>query len=315
MYRPIKDHSWLSTAGAEGWAHYLGSVLVDEVFAQEGIDLWPDRYDYRADGTRRLDEQLAQPNIPDVARGARLWRELATAVGPEKLPALFAAWGRVKIDPADPAATLRSELTKLVPDANLAAWWKEAGPVLFVAREASRFAKSQIDADKLTGSSRALIHDDGESAGKSSIAGGGHAVRFRVPDGSWFLTAVEIYGSRYGASSPPDENFHVWLCDDQMRAIADFEFPYAKFERGEPNWVKLAIDPTNAPADFIVCVGFNPAATKGVFVHYDAKGAGNSLTGLPGAKPRAFPRGDWMIRVEVDQPKDADALSAMPIRR
>jgi RNA polymerase sigma-70 factor (ECF subfamily) len=78
--------------------------------------------------------------------------------------------------------------------------------------------------------------------------------------------------------------------------------------------VKLAIDPTNVPANFIVCVGFNPAATKGVFVHYDAKGAANSLTGLPGAKSRAFPRGDWMIRIEVDQPKDADALSAMPIR-
>jgi RNA polymerase sigma-70 factor (ECF subfamily) len=312
MYRPIKDHAWLSTAGAEGWAHYLGSVLVDEVFAIEGIDLWPDTYDYRSDGTKRLDEQLARPNTSDVARGARLWRELAAAVGPEKMPALFAAWGRVKIDPADPAATLQSELTKLVPDANLAAWWKESAPVLFVAREASRFAKSQIDVDKLTGSPRALIHDDGESAGKSSIAGGGHAVRFRVPDGSWFLTAVEVHGSRYGASSPPDENFHVWLCDDQMRAIADFEFPYAKFERGEPNWVKLAIDPTNVPADFIVCVGFNPAATKGVFVHYDAKGTGNSLTGLPGAKPRAFARGDWMIRAQVDQSKDADALFGMP---
>src|SRR5207302_47588 len=105
--------------------------------------------------------------------------------------------------------------------------------------------------------------------------------------------------------------FHVWLCDDQMRAVADFEFPYAKFDRGEPKWVKLPIDPTNVPAEFIVCVGFNPAATKGVYVHYDAKGAGNSLTGLPGAKPRAFARGDWMIRVHVDQPKDADALSGI----
>ena len=24
MYRPISDHSWLTTAGAEGWAHHLG---------------------------------------------------------------------------------------------------------------------------------------------------------------------------------------------------------------------------------------------------------------------------------------------------
>ncbi len=315
MYRPIKDHAWLSTAGAEGWAHYLGSVLVDEVHARDGIELWPDAYDYRADGTRRLDEQLARPNASDVVVGARLWRELATAVGPEKLPALFAAWGRVKINPADPVAALRSELTKLIPDANLADWWKDAAPILFVSREASRFPKNQIDAHELTGSPRALLHDDGETAGKSSIAGGGHAVRFHVPDGSWFLTSVEIFGSRYGAAVPPKEDFHVWLCDEQMRAVADFEFPYAKFDRGEPAWVKLPVDPTNVPAEFIVCVGFNPAATKGVYVHYDAKGSGNSLTGLPGAKPRVFARGDWMIRVEVDQSKDADALSGMPIRR
>jgi RNA polymerase sigma-70 factor (ECF subfamily) len=312
MYRPIKDHSWLSTAGAEGWAHHLGSALVDEVFAKEGMNLWPDTYDYRLDGTKRLDEQLARPNASEVAHGARLWRDLASAVGPEKIPAIFAAWGRAKVDPSDPAATLRIELTMLVPDADLESWWKEAASLLLVVREASRFAKLQIDTAKLTGSPRALLHDDGESAGKSSIAGGGHAVRFRVPDGSWFMTAVEIYGSRYGAPAPPDENFHVWLCDGQMRAVADFEFPYAKFERGEPKWVKLAIDPTNVPTNFIVCVGFNPAATKGVFVHYDGKSTGNSITGLPGAKPREFPRGDWMIRVHVDQSKDADALSGMP---
>jgi hypothetical protein len=56
-------------------------------------------------------------------------------------------------------------------------------------------------------------------------------------------------------------------------------------------------------------VSFNPAATKGVFVHYDAKSDGRSLTGLPGAAPRSFPRGDWLIRVHIDQPKEADALS------
>ncbi|HWB07773.1 MAG TPA: hypothetical protein VG826_00915 [Pirellulales bacterium] len=308
MYRPIKDHAWLSTAGAEGWAHYLGSVLVDEVYAKEGPKLWPDTYDYRADGVRRLDEQLAKPNASDVALGARLWRELAKTIGPEKMPLLFAAWGRATVDPADPDASLKEELRKVAGDAQLASWWEEAGSLLFVRRAASSFAKRQIESDKLTGSPLVLAHDDGKQAGKSSIAGGGHAVRFSVPDGSWYLTAVEIYGSRYGSPAAPNEDFHVWLCDDQLRAIADFPMPYVKFERGNPKWVKLRLDPTNVPSKFIVCVGFNPAATKGVFVHYDGKDGVNSLTGLPGSEPRAFTRGNWMIRTSVDQTKDADAL-------
>jgi hypothetical protein len=39
MYRVIKRHEWLSTAAAEGWAHSVGSRLVDCVFAAEGAQL------------------------------------------------------------------------------------------------------------------------------------------------------------------------------------------------------------------------------------------------------------------------------------
>jgi enamine deaminase RidA (YjgF/YER057c/UK114 family) len=309
MYRPIKDRAWLSTPGAEGWAHYLGSALVDEVYANEGPDLWPDAYDYRADGTRRLDEQLGKADPPEVAHCARLWRELAQAIGPEKMPLLFAAWGRAKIDPADPVAGLKEEVARAAADAPLAAWWDAAGQLIFVRREGSRFPKQQIAGDRLAGSPRTLAHDDGESKGKASIAGSGHAVRFSVPDSSWYLTAVEVHGSRYGTPAAPKEDLHVWLCDEQFRAVADFLVPYEKFERGEPKWVRLPLDPTSLPTEFIICVGFNPAASKGVYVHYAAGNGTNSLTGLPGTEPRAYPRGSWMIRASVDQLKEADSLT------
>jgi hypothetical protein len=312
MYRPIKDHSWLSTAGAEGWAHYLGSVLVDDVFKREGGDLWPDRYDYRADGTRRLDDQLASPKVSEISQGARQWRNLVRLVGAEKMPHVFSLWGQAEIDRADPAVALKEELAKVTTDTQVAAWWTDSAGLLLVKREASQFPKRQIAADKLTGTPRTLAHDDGQSAGKSSVAGSGHAVKFAAPDASWYLTAVEIYGSRYGAATPPREDFHIWLCDEKLNAIADFEVPYGKFKRGEPAWVKLEITPTQVPQEFIVCVGFNPAATKGVFLHYDAKSEGDSSTGLPGASSRPFARGDWLIRAHVDQPKEADALSAAP---
>jgi hypothetical protein len=312
MYRPIKDHSWLSTAGAEGWAHYLGSVLVDEVHKREGDDLWPDRYDYRADGTRRLDDQLASPKVSEIAQAARQWRSLVRRVGAEKMPKAFSLWGQAKIDRADPAVALKDELAKVTTDAQVAAWWTDSAGLLLVKREASQFPKRQLAADKLTGAPRTLARDDGQSAGKSSLAGGGHAVKFTAQGASWYLTAVEIYGSRYGAATPPREDFHIWLCDEKLSAIADFAFPYSKFKRGEPAWVKLEITPTQVPQEFIVCVGFNPAATKGVLVHYDAKSEGHSLTGLPGDASRPFARGDWLIRAHVDQPKEADALSEVP---
>jgi hypothetical protein len=301
MYRPIRDHSWMTTAAAEGWAHYLGSRIVDAVFAQEGEELWPDRYDYREDGIRRLERQLASPHPDDVATGAGLWKELVEIVGDRGVAPIFEAWGKAKPDSADPGEALSKALLASRSDRRLAAWWKRAEGTFIFRRPKSDFAAGAIASDQLAGQPRELAHDDGREAGKKSIAGGGHAVGFEAPGDSWCATSVRIYGSRYGYPAPPQEDFHVWLCDEQFQEIADFPFPYSKFNRGPPGWVTLRIKPTRVPSKFIVCVGFNPTATKGVFVSRDGGGTGNSLSGLPGGRGSPFADGDWMIRVTVDQ--------------
>lgn len=61
-----------------------------------------------------------------------------------------------------------------------------------------------------------------------------------------------------------------------------------------------------------VVLDFRPAATQGVYVSFDASTKGTddpgSLVATPGRKGNALPGGDWMIRVELDRPKAADAL-------
>jgi RNA polymerase sigma factor (sigma-70 family) len=147
-----------------------------------------------------------------------------------------------------------------------------------------------------------LTRDDGQAAGKLSIAGSGHVVRYEAPGPNSFLTAVQIHGKRYGTPTPPRENFHIWLCDTNARVIADFPFPYARFQSGpEAQWVTFETKPTEVPARFLIVVGFNPTFTKGVYVSRDAQNSGGSFTGLPGQTPRAFRDGDWLIRVSLDQ--------------
>jgi hypothetical protein len=309
MYRPIADHSWLTTAGAEGWAHWLGSSLVDAVYERKGEGLWPDRYDYREDGTRRLDRQLAAGDPSDVARGARLWGDLAEIVGRENLAEVFIAWGQADVDPAQPREVLEKSLAQFGDAGKLAAWWNAAAPVLLLSRESSKFPLSYASRSDLVNEPRELAVDDGEAAGKKSLAGGGHGVVFDVPDNSWHLTAVSIHGSRYGAPQPPKEDFEVFLCDADFNLIASYKFPYSKFARGKEQWVKLAVRPTNVPQRFIVGAGFNPTATKGVYVSHDGEGSGKSVTGLPGRGRREFPQGDWLIRVEINQSKAADAFT------
>ena len=83
---------------------------------------------------------------------------------------------------------------------------------------------------------------------KSSIAGGGHAVKFKVDGDSWYVTSVSLHGSRYGEARPPKENFKVWICDAQFKPIATFEFPYSSYTRGNPGWKSFRIRPTRVPA-------------------------------------------------------------------
>jgi RNA polymerase sigma-70 factor (ECF subfamily) len=302
MYRVVREHRWMTTAAAEGWAHYLGSRLVDAVYETEGKDLWPDRYDFREDGMRRLKRQREEARPSPTVRGAGLWADFAETVGDGAIVETFAAWSKAKIDPADPGKALAAALPA---GEAVRKWWSTAGP-LFVARSAvSPFETKTAKAGDLTGKPRGLARDDGTSAGKRSIAGAGHAVTFDAPAEGWYLTAVRVFGARYGGAEAPEDKFTVFVLDDQYRRIAEFPLAYARFDRGDPQWVDLEVTPTLVPAKFVVGLDFQPTARKGVFVHHDADPGGHSATGIPGREFQKFATGDWMIRAVVDQLRDA----------
>ena len=311
MYRILKDRDWMTGAGAEGWAHFTGSVVVDEVYKAKGEKLWPDPYDYRADGTARLAAQLKAATPSDIVRGAGQWQALDGIIGRKSFPELFAAWQAAKIDPARPESLL-PVLTKLHPEkkAALEAWWKSAGPVLTEKREASAFVKAELPPDRLSGKPVTLAGDDGTADGKKSIAGGGHARKFAAPGEEWYLRSVSVHGARYGPPKAPDTQFDVVLCDAEMKPVATWKKPYAAFARGKADWVRLDVSPTRVPRDFTVCVVFRPTAGSGIFMDYDSSQKGDSTTTVPGKAGPAFADGSWMIRVELDRAKAADALRA-----
>lgn len=311
MYRIITDHSWLTSSAAEGWAHYIGSRLVDSLYEAEKDNLWPDPYDYSADGMSRLKTQLAKDDVNNTLRAAGLWIDLAQIVSDKQLPTILKAWAQAKIDPSDPGAVLRNVLLETNKDPRLSDWWNRAEPVIVFRRPKSGFSVLAAERKDMTGKPLELAHDDGKQAGKKSIAGAGHAVKFKTEGSGWYLTGVSLYGSRYGHNVAPKENFHVWFCDKDFKVIADFPQPYSIFKKGPPRWVNLPVTPMAVPSEFIVCAGFNPTGTKGVFVGMDSDPTGNSFVGLPGTELKLLDNADWMIRAKLDQTKSGNALTPL----
>ena len=135
MGRLIPEPGWMTVCAREGWAHYFGSRLVDEVYEREGGELWPDRYDYLADGTARLNKDVLSGQESHF-RCASLWMELVEIIGDGGLAPVFKAWGKGPVVRAEPMAILQGALLSTSHGCRLTAWLQMAGP-LFVRKPAT----------------------------------------------------------------------------------------------------------------------------------------------------------------------------------
>lgn len=160
-----------------------------------------------------------------------------------------------------------------------------------------------------------LKHDDNSQEEKRSMTGAGHAVRFECPDGDrWYVTGINIRGSRYGAAQPPNENFKIVIASDDLSQRVEIEKPYSIFERGNERWVRIDFDPVEVNSAFQAAVFFNPTRTKGVYVAIDTDASPAHSTILSASDPSQPGRdmeGDWMIRAYLTKQAEVGARTLM----
>ena len=169
MYRVIHQRDWLSAAGAEGWAHYAGSRILDTVYAREGEKLWPDHYNYLEDGTARLRKQLAAAKPDPTTQAAGMWLALGEIVGDKGLAPLFSAWAKLQVDETQPGTELQQAVLTQGDKDKLTSWWQKAEPVLVVAKPKSGFVAQNKSPAQLKSPPQELAKDDGISAGMRSM--------------------------------------------------------------------------------------------------------------------------------------------------
>lgn len=132
-----------------------------------------------------------------------------------------------------------------------------------------------------------------------SLGGSGHAIAFERPDSAKYLCAVQVFAGRYGLPTPPDEDFHVYVLDQDMKVLKDFPYPYGTIPRkGGMRWHTLPIPPVETPKRFFIALSFNPHETKGVYLGIDKNVKEvHSYVGLPDEGYEKVTDGyDWMVR-------------------
>jgi len=308
--RPTRASTCLVPAAVEGWAHYIASVLVDRLHGAVGSRLWPDEYDYLKSGTQRLDAQLASSVQPPIVRAAGLWRTLAGLLPKRGMKDCFRAIGKLKADSTDSRSIVLEPLLKMATDETaINDWWRRAAAVLFTAQATENDRPETVEPKSLSASPIVLRYDDDKGEGQETLLCGEYVVRFVAPPTPWYLTAVSFCGAGFGSASSGPPIAKIRLLDDQKRVLARLQSPYSFGRRREAQWVTMPVAPTRVPAVFFLCVEFAAGRSWEVSVQYDHDSRGHSLIGMPGGQFMPFDRGDWMIRAELDRPREFDPLS------
>jgi len=301
MYSKLSTLAGLPAGVGEGWAHYTGSLITDYVWAELGAGAWPQPYDYSASGSARLRSQCAQQSDDPATTAACTFLALSDKYTPKKIGQIMK--GALAPEPAGDelmgrfARILDSRTeagaSALIPDSVRKTPITPTSEVIVLPSTAGGTTEAWSDEEGWLG------YDDNSEDGMRSLAGSGHSVKFSAPGGGR-LERVMLKGARYGYPRS-ESTFRLTVLDGEFETIKQFEFPYMEFmERGEPlYWVEFDTDGLKVPAEFYVLFDFNPTATDGVYVGYDAHSSGHSYTALPQSHLERFREGDWMIRALV----------------
>ena len=309
MYRGMKNQVGLPDGVGEGWAHYAGSVVVDVVAERLGRKIWPEPYDVKsAEGLLRLQNQVESAdwaNLDATKRAAKVFYEIENKHGRKMVGAMLSRALSQRPSGKELMPLVVRSLRELTADATAGDWIPKE---VLVPETKWNVKERQVDDNffsdikMLTDRTGILLYyDDGTAEGKQSIAGSGHAVLFRRPEVNRLIDRIDVFGSRYGTPKPPDEDFTVYVCDEDFNPLHEFDRPYGLFKRGENQWFNIPIDPVSVPRRFYICLSFSPTSNKGVYVAYDQSVTrSHSRLALPYTSVSDVRKKyDWMIRVHL----------------
>ena len=309
-YRNMESLMGLPQGVGEGWAHYAGSIVVTEVAGKLGKSIWPEYYDIAdVEGIGRLkrasEEAKPWDKMDPTSRAALVFYRIETEYGRDKLAAAMSAALAARPTGKELMPLMLAKLREATSNSTAADWVPESVLVPQIEWETKErhpgddfFTDQKVEED---GKGVWLFYDDGTMEGKRSMSGSAQTVLFRLPEGSWQIDGIKVFGARYGEDEPPKEDISIYICDEGFDLLREVKAPYSSFEKGNEKWQSVSFSPFDVTKTFYVGVDFHATATKGVYVAMD-KGVKRSHSRI--AMPYAYvsdmkETSDWMLRAHL----------------
>jgi|GEM_PF-515417 len=175
--------------------------------------------------------------------------------------------------------------------------------------QSSKAGESTPQETKKSTDIQILGYVDDTAEEKRSLGASGHAVQFFSDRSPRFVEAVDIFAARYGSPEPPEEDFHLYVLNDNFQVLADLKYPYSMVERSDLEWYTLQTPSIEVPQQFFIALSFNPHKTKGIYLGLDqGVSESHSFQGLPRSGYKEITESqDWMIRVHLsDSPTNTN---------
>ena len=139
MYNTTHNrNSWMSYDYREAWADYFGNMIVDSLYDEFGIDIWPEPHDYRKyAGIEYLIARIEKnsPKLQSFNNASLFWYELGAELGFSNIQKLFSAINEEKVDNPGALDKFANVLERYLEKPNFQEWFDQYSGALIISKE------------------------------------------------------------------------------------------------------------------------------------------------------------------------------------
>jgi len=131
-------NNWMSYDYREAWADYFGNMIIDSLYDELGINVWPQPHDYKKyagmDYFRNRIEKN-NPKLQSFNKTGLFWYELGSGIGFNNIHTFFSSVKAKKVDNPGARGKFKEVLKEYMEVENFEGWFGQYAEDLIINKE------------------------------------------------------------------------------------------------------------------------------------------------------------------------------------